>query len=74
MRGKQIETSADCGELIKRRRKQLGYTQEEIAQFTGLSPRLIGELEHGKDSAGISKYLMVAQGLGIDLFAKVRGE
>lgn len=74
MRGKQIETSADYGELIRRRRKQLGYTQEEIAQFTGLSPRLIGELERGKDSAGISKYLTVAQGLGIDLFAKARGE
>lgn len=70
----RIESAADLGALIRRRRRQFGYTQAQISQLTGYSPRLIGDMEHGKATVGFERYLTLAQGLGIDLAATVRGE
>lgn len=70
----KIESAADLGSLIRTRRKQLGYTQAQIAMFTDYSPRLVGEMEHGKATVGFERYLTLAQGLGIDLTATVRGQ
>lgn len=68
-----IRSSAELGTLIRKRRKQLGYTQEQIAMFMGCSPRLIGEIERGRGTVGIQKVLDLACGLGIDLAAFPRG-
>lgn len=68
-------SDAQCiGEVIRERRKELGYTQEYVALLLGISPRLIGEIEHGRGSVGIQKILDLATGLGIDLTLSVRGK
>lgn len=69
-----IFQAGDLGGLIRARRKQLGYTQEQVAAFMGCSPRLIGEIEHGRGTVGIQKILDLANGLGIDIFAVPRGQ
>lgn len=74
MAASRIESAADLGRLIRARRKQFGYTQAQIAMLTGYSPRLIGDMEHGKPTVGFERYLALAQGLGIDLSATIRGE
>ena len=71
--GGKIFEAKDLGQLIKVRRKELGYTQEYLAMAMGISPRLIGEIEKGKKTVGIQKVLNLAINLGIDLTASVRG-
>lgn len=62
------------GRMIRTRRKSLGFTQVQAAALTGFSPRLIGEIEHGRGTVGFDKVLLYANGVGIDLFALARGE
>lgn len=62
------------GILLRRRRKELGYTQEEIAEHLHYSPRLIGEIERGRGSVGIERVLRLASVLGIDPVMHVRGK
>ena len=43
------------GEVIKRKRKELGLTQEEFAIRSGLGLRFIRELEQGKETVRMDK-------------------
>lgn len=67
--GTRVTCCNDIGALLRRRRKFLGYTQEELAEGLGFSPRLIGEMERGRGTVGIDKILHYATNLGIDLIA-----
>ena len=69
----QAFDAADFGRVIRVRRKELGYTQEFLAQMLGWSPRLIGDIERGKKTVGIQRILDLATGLGIDVTLTVRG-
>ena len=67
--GDRIMSAADLGACLRSRRKKLGYTQEQVAEFLGYSPRLIGEMERGRSSVGFDRMLNYAMNLGIDLAA-----
>jgi transcriptional regulator with XRE-family HTH domain len=69
-----IYEPTELGRVIRARRKELGYTQEYIASMMGVSPRLIGEIEHGSGSVGIQKIIDLVNGLGIDIVLSVRGK
>ena len=71
--GKRIGSMAELGRIIRQLRKELGFTQAQVALLTGFSPRLIGEMERGRGTVGIDKVIAYAQGLGIDLLAHTRG-
>lgn len=60
---------AALGAALRDRRKRLGYTQEELADVLGFSPRLVGEIERGRGTVGIDKVLAFATALGIDVVA-----
>ena len=62
------------GKVIRSRRKELGYTQTQIAQFSGCSQRLISEIERGKPTVAFETVLRIANGLGIDLVLAIRGK
>ena len=57
------------GAALRSRRKRLGYTQEDLADMLGFSPRLVGEIERGRGTVGIDKVLAFATALGIDVVA-----
>ncbi len=61
------------GSALRRRRRELGYTQADIAMFCGFSKRLIGEIERGRGTVGIEKVLRYANGVGIDFALVGRG-
>lgn len=63
---------ASLGSLLRKRRKSFEYTQEEVAEMLGFSPRLVGEIERGRGTVGIDKVLSYALALGIDLVALER--
>lgn len=55
------------GQEIKKRRKELNYTQAYIASVTGLSASFISELENGKATAELGKAIRLANMLGLNL-------
>lgn len=68
-RGDRIMSAADLGKVIRARRKELGYTQVEVAEMMECSPRLVGEIERGRGSVGFDRIVSYAMNLGIDLAA-----
>ncbi|MEC4184724.1 helix-turn-helix domain-containing protein [Adlercreutzia sp. R21] len=67
--GLRVRECADLGAALRSRRKRFGYTQEELADMLGFSPRLVGEIERGRGTVGIDKVLSFASALGVDVVA-----
>ena len=70
----KISSAEDLGAFMRKRRKALGLTQVELADACNCSPRFISELERGVAGGNIKQVIHVSMMLGIDLFAKARGE
>ena len=45
----------EIGEFVKKRRKEVGLTQEEFAIRSGLGLRFVRELEQGKETVRLDK-------------------
>ena len=59
--------------MIRKRRKQLGYTQKYISEFTGVSVSFLSDLENGKKTIELDKALTIANLLGLDVELNERG-
>ncbi|MBO4266236.1 MAG: helix-turn-helix transcriptional regulator [Lachnospiraceae bacterium] len=68
-----INSSKDFGATIRKRRKELGYTQRYISEFTGFSISFISDLENGKSTAELGKAIYLANMLGLDVAVDARG-
>ncbi|MFT4184631.1 MAG: helix-turn-helix domain-containing protein [Rhizobium sp.] len=62
-----IRSARDFGGLIKGKRKELGWTQAELAIRSGTGERFIVELEAGKPSCQLEKALIVARAVGCEI-------
>lgn len=62
------------GNEIRKRRKELGYTQAYIAEFTGFSVSFISDLERGKATCELGKAMELVNLLGMDLCMEKRGK
>lgn len=69
-----IHDVSDFGNLLKQRRKALGYTQAQVAKLCGTGTRFVSDLENGKPTIEFDKALTVASALGIDLMTQARGD
>lgn len=47
------KTSIKIGKLLKRTRKSLGYTQEEVAEMLDLASRYISDIERDKTKGSV---------------------
>lgn len=65
--------SEKFGLMLKKRRRELKYTQSYLSEFTGLSVSFISNLENGKETAELGKTLYYASILGLDIDIKKRG-
>ena len=70
----KIIDSKALGEAIRKRRKELGYTQVYLSDFTGFSASFISDLERGKATAEIGKTIDLINLLGLDLEVEKRGK
>lgn len=68
----KIRSVEELGEAIRTRRKELHYTQEFLAEFTGFSVSFISDVERGKATAEIGKTLQLLMILGLDLSVERR--
>ena len=62
------------GRILRTRRKDLGYTQAYLSEFSGYSVSFISDLENGKPTAELGKAINYANLLGLDLHLEVRGK
>jgi len=53
------------GSLVRRRRRALTMTQDQLALITGVGRRFLIDLEAGKTSCQLGRSLVVAQALGL---------
>ena len=68
----KILESSDLGMMIRKRRKELHYTQSYISQFTGLSISFISDVENGKPTVELEKVFRLVHILGMDIFVEER--
>jgi y4mF family transcriptional regulator len=59
-------------EFIKQRRLLLGITQQDLAVFSGVSLRTIGEIEAGKANPSIETLNRIVEGLGLEIDLKIK--
>lgn len=58
--------------IIKERRFLLGLTQQDLADYTGLSLRIIKDIETGKGNPSVVTLSKIAEILGLELQLKVK--
>ena len=68
----KVNNTVSFGEAVRKRRKELGYTQAQLAGFCGCSTVYLSALENGKETAEIGRALRIMSTLGIDLVAQKR--
>ena len=70
----KVKTTAELGRAIRKRRKELGYTQAFLADYAGVSASFLSELENGKETIQLGKMMEVLSLLGMDICMSRRGE
>ena len=69
-----ITDAKSFGQVLCRRRKDLGYTQAFLAGLSGFSVSFISDLENGKSTAELGKAIHLANLLGLDCSLTPRGK
>lgn len=67
-----IATAREIGEAIRLRRKDLGLTQQDLAEKSGTRERFISEVERGKETAEVGKILDLLDALGLEAKISIR--
>ena len=70
----KITDAQSFGKAIRKRRKELHYTQSYLAEYTGFSVSFISDLERGKSTAELGKAIYLASILGLDCVLNPRGD
>ena len=68
-----IWEGTDLGKALRERRRSLGIRQVDAAAALGFSPRLLSEMENGRDTVAYGKVLRYAGYLAMDLVLRERG-
>ena len=69
----KINNTKMFGEIVRDRRKKLGFTQKYICEVSGISASYISDLENGKATIELGKAIHLANLLGIDIELNERG-
>ena len=70
----RILDTRELGNVIRKRRRELGYTQAFLANYAGVSASFLSELENGKETIQVGKMIDVLSLLGMDICLSKRGE
>jgi y4mF family transcriptional regulator len=63
--------SAQLGETIKRRRKELGITQPHLAELAGISTNTLYKLERGQSNPSLEVLNKLVEVLGMEIKLEV---
>lgn len=70
--GISIKAVADLGPRIRKQRKALGFSQQQLADLSGVGRRFVSELEAGKSTLEFDRVLLCCRALGLDVQIKAR--
>lgn len=70
----KVNDTRSFGDALRKRRKELGYTQAYMSELTGFSVSFISDLENGKATAELGRAIFYANMLALDICAMVRGQ
>lgn len=65
--------ATDLGQAIRRRRKALKLTQEDVAAQVGVARITVSAIENGKDTAQIGLVLQICRDLGLKVLIGTPG-
>ena len=68
------DTPTTFATAVRERRRELGLTQQEVADVIGVNRRVIGQLESGKSTVQLRIALEAARAVGLDLRLEPRGQ
>jgi HTH-type transcriptional regulator / antitoxin HipB len=68
-----LRSADDLAPLIRARRRELGLTQEELANLTGVHRTHISLFERGRRAGQLDTVLRILHALGMDLEVRIRG-
>ena len=69
---KQNNALMDFYLIIKERRLLLGLTQQDLADYSGLSLRIVKSIENGKGNPSIGTLKKITEILGLEIMMKVK--
>jgi HTH-type transcriptional regulator/antitoxin HipB len=68
-----VRAADDLTALVRDRRRELGLTQEQLADIIGVHRAFVSQLERGKVSVRFDLLLRLVQALGMDIELRRRG-
>ena len=68
-----VTSPREIGQIIRKRRKELGVHQVEAAGLSGVGVRFLSDLERGKPTCELGLAIRVATRLGLDISISPRG-
>ena len=69
-----VKDMKSLGDAVRKRRRELGYTQAFLAEYAGVSTSFLSELENGKETIQAGKMMEIIALLGMDVCVSKRGE
>jgi len=63
----RVMSAADLGSFLKKARKEIGLTQEDVALISGVGLSFIHDLEHGKKTVQFDSVMKVISRLDCEL-------
>ncbi|MFQ5900822.1 MAG: helix-turn-helix domain-containing protein [Thermodesulfobacteriota bacterium] len=67
MRAKNIKTSREIGEKIKGRRRELGISQERLAEIMGVTYQQVQRYENGMNRLNVENIQVIADALAVSV-------
>jgi transcriptional regulator with XRE-family HTH domain len=67
-----IMDTIDIGKIVLAKRKELGLTQQQVADIAFVSRRTLIELEHGRNDIGVRSLLRIVMSLGLQFDVRPR--
>jgi transcriptional regulator with XRE-family HTH domain len=61
----------NIGESVRKRREELGYTQNDVSEISGVAERTIRSIEGGENS-NLSNLVKVMDVLGLELSVQIK--
>ena len=62
-----METKKLVGMRIKSLRRGRGYSQEKLAEVTGINPKYLSSIERGEENPTLDLFIRLSQGLKVDI-------
>lgn len=70
---RNIITSGEIGARIRKRRKELGLSQEQLAEKVGVSYQQVQRYENGSSTLNVENVQRIAHALGVSAIAFLEG-